>query len=127
MRKAAIVLLAVSVLLAASAWAIYSNWPRGSDFDSVRGYVLQDEKDLATIADYFSETRNDHQLCDRIGWRPHSIDSNGNVYFIVDANTFSTTGFVHQNGQSKILGDGSEPHVAQLDRIKGRWWYYIAN
>ena len=135
MRKIYIVLLfgstvaLLSVFICALVYLLPpgGKFERETDFELTRRFVLQNDNDLSIIAKHYRQTQDEHPLCKKIDCYPHTIDDNGNVYFIVDWNTFSTTGFVYRNGQSEILGDGSEPTLAQLDRFKGQWWFYIAN
>lgn len=58
--------------------------------------------------------------------RPRT-DANGNMYFITDYNLWSNTGFVYRASDAKLLGDGIEPTIAEVEHLFGPWWRYVSN
>ena len=94
------------------------------EFEYVADYVEDHKAELESLASNFQLGKFPES---ELIYLPNTTDSNGNVYFIVDSSVFATMGFLYRNGNAEILGDGSEPRVADERHIVDDWWYYLAN
>lgn len=134
--KTAALAIVISVLIA-GVWVAYffgqsflslGELSTEAGFESIEKYVVKNSTELESAAIAFLENGGEPvPPTTKLKYSPRGVDENGNVYFVVDWNTFATVGFVFRNGDSAILGEGSEPNVAETRHLVDNWWYYVAN